>query len=516
MKKMKKIFAMLLTLAMVLGMSMTTFAAEGLSATITVNNAEAGAVFGCVQIVKPDQTTATGWDIVDEYYDEFTKENAFYGLTEQQIINGMINAVDSAKGVAIEDFNKKYAAALNEIFATVSTTTLTNPITVYEAGIYLIKGAESDDWIYSPMAAYIAFYPYDTNKGVPTDLKDATLEAKKAPKTLTKDATSVEEINGVRDEITEIGRVETYTVESVVPFLPLTDINREYWAKDVITGAEYVLVKDGDNAGKVEVTVTVAGQEPAKYYATVGKTTDNKDGFTLDLTALLANNTHANKQITLSYQAKVTDVKVHNDVYLGDGKNDTRFGQASEDLYTGDIILTKYAEDNTADTLEDNAKLEGAEFIVYKVVEVTDEEATEGDVPVEQDVTEAYLYAKFDTNNKFVEWVDTEEAAIVIRTGADGTVKVEGLDSGTYFFKEVKAPKGYSVNTTDVSATLNLKGDVTVATDLLHANTNMLDTKLLSLPSTGGIGTTIFTVAGCMIMIAAAAMFIVSRKKEAK
>ena len=40
------------------------------------------------------------------------------------------------------------------------------------------------------------------------------------------------------------------------------------------------------------------------------------------------------------------------------------------------------------------------------------------------------------------------------------------------------------------------------------------DTKLSSLPSTGGIGTTIFTIAGCVIMIAAAGLFFANRKKS--
>jgi len=40
------------------------------------------------------------------------------------------------------------------------------------------------------------------------------------------------------------------------------------------------------------------------------------------------------------------------------------------------------------------------------------------------------------------------------------------------------------------------------------------NTKLIALPSTGGIGTTIFTVAGCAIMIAAAGFFFATRKKE--
>ena len=42
----------------------------------------------------------------------------------------------------------------------------------------------------------------------------------------------------------------------------------------------------------------------------------------------------------------------------------------------------------------------------------------------------------------------------------------------------------------------------------------MTDTKLASLPSTGGIGTTIFTIGGCAIMIAAAALYFASKKKS--
>ena len=41
-----------------------------------------------------------------------------------------------------------------------------------------------------------------------------------------------------------------------------------------------------------------------------------------------------------------------------------------------------------------------------------------------------------------------------------------------------------------------------------------MNTELSSLPSTGGIGTTIFTIGGCAIMIAAASLFFVSRRKS--
>ena len=42
------------------------------------------------------------------------------------------------------------------------------------------------------------------------------------------------------------------------------------------------------------------------------------------------------------------------------------------------------------------------------------------------------------------------------------------------------------------------------------------NTKLASLPSTGGIGTTIFTIGGCAIMIVAAGLFFATRRKAEK
>ena len=78
---------------------------------------------------------------------------------------------------------------------------------------------------------------------------------------------------------------------------------------------------------------------------------------------------------------------------------------------------------------------------------------------------------------------------------------------------EEEAPTGYSVNKEDVSATLSQVGE---ATAVITAATYMIDTTLSALPSTGGIGTTIFTIGGCAIMIIAAALFFASRRKSVK
>ena len=81
----------------------------------------------------------------------------------------------------------------------------------------------------------------------------------------------------------------------------------------------------------------------------------------------------------------------------------------------------------------------------------------------------------------------------------------------TTISEETKAPEGYSINVDGASATIKESKDKNVTVP-----TSLKDTKLSALPSTGGIGTTIFTIAGCLIMVTAAGLFFASRKRTNK
>ena len=106
--------------------------------------------------------------------------------------------------------------------------------------------------------------------------------------------------------------------------------------------------------------------------------------------------------------------------------------------------------------------------------------------------------------------LDNEANATTTLVATNGTLQVTGLDEGSYAFKETKAPEGYKVspNNKEFTITANESAEVTVN------ELSFVNTKLSALPSTGGIGTTIFTIAGCVIMIAAAGLFFASRKKS--
>ena len=104
--------------------------------------------------------------------------------------------------------------------------------------------------------------------------------------------------------------------------------------------------------------------------------------------------------------------------------------------------------------------------------------------------------------------LDREEGATDILVATNGTLKVTGLDEGNYEFKETKAPTGYKVNSENKAFTMNVdEKKVTVDAG------EFVNTKLSSLPSTGGMGTYLFTIIGVVVMAGAAGAFFISRRK---
>lgn len=485
----KKIGALLVAAVMVLSMCTAVFA-EGPTAQIRIKNAGTNATFDYLQVIVPNTQKETGWAFATDAIAEKYK-TAFNETNDQTIIKQMI---------VLESTNTKYEGKVQKattqeiesaLEAVLGDTTImsavnvkkeqTAPITVTSAGVYAIKGKE-EGYAYSAMAAYIAFTDYNTTTGVPSKLNDKEIEAKKTP-------TTIEKTSDDGNKVVEIGRQVTYTVTGTVPYLPSTQ-DRFYKIKDTISGASYNVETEGEHQGELKVIVKLGSYVSEKYVTVTG------NSFELDLSELVETNVNANKTITITYGATVTDTYVGNRVVAGDGKNwnNPNYGSKEEKLFTGHISINK--------TGESNEPLEGAGFKVYK-------EETESNVTVKK-------YAKFDTNKKLAGWTINEEEATEITTGADGTATIYGLDLGTYKFKEVTAPSGYSINTNDESGTIALqagKEKAESANDIVAENASMSDTKLNSLPSTGGMGTYLFTIIGVVVMAGAAGAFFISRRK---
>lgn len=478
MSKVKRILSVIMAMVMVLAMSVPTFAA-GENATITLKRFDKANKVEYMQIIQKDETKTSGWAFTNGAGKCFTEA---FELTDsedaqQQVIWGLIkyndNSVKLPTGVtATEATAAKIDLALSKVAAInrFTETTDKTKIEVSAAGVYAIK-AEETGFTYKTATAYVGFgepYPALTN---------AEVTAKKSP-------TSVDKIVADDDHVVAIGDIVTYTIEAYVPFIDAANTNnRTFTITDKITGADYYLA--GPNSVN---SVTMEGKD-----GQVGKIVVNEDGkgFTIDLRELVADtaNPNAGKKITVTYTAKVKEVTVENTA--GSHTADATYGgnNVPVKLFTGEITLLKYGGSDEANVLKD------AEFEVSK-----DEAATP-------------LKFKLQENGNYRYAPDAEDASTVVKTNAEGKIVVEGLNVGTYHFKETKAPEGYSINTDGKDITLTQTG---VATVIVKASGKLNDTKLNALPSTGGIGTTIFTIGGCAIMIVAAGLFFATRRKTQK
>ena len=478
MSKVKRILSVIMAMVMVLAMSVPTFAA-GENATITLKKFDKANKVEYMQIIQKDETKTSGWAFTNGAGKCFTEA---FELTDsedaqQQVIWGLIkyndNSVKLPTGVtATEATAAKIDLALSKVAAINGFTETTDKtkIEVSAAGVYAIK-AEETGFTYKTATAYVGFgepYPALTN---------AEVTAKKSP-------TSVDKIVADDDHVVAIGDIVTYTIEAYVPFIDAANTNnRTFTITDKITGADYYLA--GPNSVNSVTMEDKDGQ--------VGTIVVNKDGkgFTIDLRELVADtaNPNAGKKITVTYTAKVKEVTVENTA--GSHTADATYGgnNVPVKLFTGEITLLKYGDSDEANVLKD------AEFEVSK-----DEAATP-------------LKFKLQENGNYRYAPDAEDASTVVKTNAEGKIVVEGLNVGTYHFKETKAPEGYSINTDGKDITLTQTG---VATAIVKASDKLNDTKLNALPSTGGIGTTIFTIGGCAIMIVAAGLFFATRRKTQK
>ena len=214
----KKIGALLVAAVMVLSMCTAVFAETKTSATITVNKAD-NATLTYAQVIKADQSTKTGWNFVDANVAQ-AYITAFGAADAQAAIEAMIPANNV-------DANKLGAAQANAA-GKVRFVTMTNPQTVNEAGVYLIKATEAG-YTYNLMSAYIGFGEVTKiNDGAEVkyeypSLVDAELDAKKTPIKVEKEAVDT-------DNVVATGDILTYKVKTNVPFIAPTDTDKTFWA----------------------------------------------------------------------------------------------------------------------------------------------------------------------------------------------------------------------------------------------------------------------------------------------
>lgn len=554
MKKMKKVFAMLLALAMVLGMSMTAFAAnDNDDAKITVNNIAKPTGDGTngtignpeiqyVKVITPaavTETDKTGWAFVggadgayaQAYIEAYGAVGADNTAKAKAVIEALIaeaetndftgnaskakQAISNVKNVVAADSWKTVAAA--DVNAAKGSATWS--VADEGPGVYIVKIGQTN-YSYASMAAYVGFNgmrvvtnPDGSTSYEYPDIIPAVLTAKGSDS-----ATKPEKENDTNHNTAPVGKTVEYTIDTVVPYVEYDRIQSlgDFVVVDTLTGATYdqtsVKVKFADTTTDNAITLP----DGAVTFEVFEENGDTKQKMTINLTNLLADNSNANRPIEITYNASVvSEDGVTNTAQAGHKKGEDFnpvYGGDNDYVFSGEITITK------KDAADGTKLLGGAGFEVR--MSDTNGNST-GDAlkftPVyKAGSTTDVDYYKYDPN-AISGTVTTIVTNNVDSDPAKGTVVVKGLDLGKYWFKEVTAPEGYSINAEDVFAEITTEKDkVEVQSDIINGAKDMLDTQLSALPSTGGIGTTIFTVAGCLIMVIAAGLFFASRRKSVK
>ncbi|MGI6170302.1 MAG: SpaH/EbpB family LPXTG-anchored major pilin [Butyricicoccus sp.] len=498
MKTLKRLSSILLAVFMVMAMAIPAFAQEVTvdgdgTASITISNAAKGETYTIYKLFDATVTGTKGGSIAytgtipDALSDYFTaddkgniSETAAARNESKEMSDGLKSALtdwaenESATKSAVSDGSELTFKNLPYGYYVVTTTQGTSAITVDST---------------NPNAKIV-----DKNGTVPSGLtKTVNDDDVNFGDTVTYTVTfntSNYDGNG-----TAAKKIMSYTIEDTLPNF-LTNVN--------VTS---IIVDNDGNDTTTDDRATVTAQFSNKkivldwYDETNSKFLyDNGATVTLTYTAVvtdqaaIAGNGNTNK-VTVTWQDE-NDETPH------------KLDEKTASIYTYAIALKKVNDKGEA--------LSGAKFQLPFYVKTT------------PDANGAYIYAGTTAGTGLTNQLTTPDT---------GEITIKGVASGTYSITEVEAPNGYNKLTEDVTVTAKKTSDTTTntifyikdgtqlsnneegATEVTYTNDKLAATAILvinksgaELPSTGGMGTTIFYIAGTVLVLGAGVILVTRRR----
>ncbi len=167
------------------------------------------------------------------------------------------------------------------------------------------------------------------------------------------------------------------------------------------------------------------------------------------------------------------------------------------EVHMGGLNILKY------DIADDTQHLSGAVFKLVRLAteeELADETIEKVDITLGEE-TKQGVYVDF-----FVG--DGEEKTIEAVTDDNGEAVIWGLAYGEYYLIETKAPEGYHLLTAPVAVVIN------ETSHMAESVVKVANSARFNLPDAGGMGTTVFTVLGILLLCSAGGMLLLMKKKH--
>ncbi len=521
---MKKLLSVLLAAVMLLAMAGVAMAANSSdTGTITVEKVESGVTVSAYKLIEmtydnDGEVTGSQWvsavkGWIGTNYPDYLDISNFSKVSDTETLKSFYNAV----AAAIKDGTLSKL----QVAATETSDTEQRELTVTVGNyIILVSGGVN---VYSPMAASVQ---YDDE----WKAKNATVEAKKSTPSLEKNIKDADG-NKVKSDTVKIGDTVKFVIEADVPEYPSNADNRTFVIGDVQSeGLDYAgNFKVTDQSGNPLTAGTQYTLQTENVQVVTGKDADGNEvtvpgAFNVVFTL---KNMPGVSKVCIEYDAVVNEkVEIGTDNNTNDahlkystnpyGTDNYNYKEDKVKVYSYGIQVLKW----TKGEKDAQTPLAGAEFRLYAELDsATKDVVANSEIKMVKESEGVYRVAK------------EKESGVAMVTDGNGQIQIKGLKGSTagitYYLKETKAPVGgYTKLTAPVSVTIaadsatmkRVTKPAGITSDILYASvkTEVENKKGSLLPSTGGMGTTIFMVAGIAVMACAVVALMVVLKRQKK